>query len=102
MFRRTKIWERPKQTQLTHKLTHRYGTRAHRGRRRREPLTPQTTAQILRCLMLGSYETCVVAGEPKIRSSLPLVGPLPDSTRAQRDEISDHSPPQKSPRKSMT
>ena len=52
-------------------------------------MTPQTTAQILRCLMLGSYETCVVAGEPKIRSSLPLVGPLPDSTRAQRDEIID-------------
>jgi len=38
--------------------------------------------------MLGSYETCVV-GEPKIRSSLPLVGPLPDSIRAQRDEIID-------------
>jgi hypothetical protein len=50
---------------------------------------PQTTAQVLRCLILGRYKACVVEGELRIRGPQPLAGPLPASIKARRDELID-------------
>jgi len=52
-------------------------------------MTPQTTPQILRSLTLGRYRAAVEGGELRIRGPQPLAGPLPDSIRAQRDELID-------------
>jgi len=49
---------------------------------------PQTTTQILRCLILGKYTAAVVEdGHLEVQGSQPLAGPLPDSIRARRDEL---------------
>jgi len=48
---------------------------------------PQTTVQILRCLVLGRYTARVVDGALEIEGPQPLAGPLPDSIKARRDEI---------------
>jgi hypothetical protein len=50
-------------------------------------LKPQTTAQVLRCLILGRYTAAVEGGELKIRGPQPLAGPLPAGIRTQRDEL---------------
>jgi hypothetical protein len=71
-------------------------------------MSPQTTAQILRCLTLGRYTAAVEDGELKIRGPQSLAGPLPASIKARRDELtallSDHYdgtwPPPEPPRKS--
>lgn len=47
----------------------------------------QTTPQVLRCLTLGRYSALVEDGELKIRGPQPLAGPLPDSIKANRDEL---------------
>ena len=52
-------------------------------------MKPQTTAQVLRCLSLGRYTAAVEGDELRIRGPQPLAGPLPDSIRAQRDELID-------------
>jgi hypothetical protein len=48
---------------------------------------PQTTAQVLRCLILGRYKARVVEGELRIRGPQPLAGPLPASIKLRRDEL---------------
>ncbi len=48
---------------------------------------PQTTAQILRCLTLGTYTATVEDGELEIRGPQPLAGPLPASIDARRAEL---------------
>lgn len=49
---------------------------------------PQTTTQILRCLTLGKYTAAVVEdGHMEVQGSQPLAGPLPDSIKANRDEL---------------
>ncbi len=48
---------------------------------------PQTTIQILRCLILGRYTAAVEGGGLKIRGPQPLAGPLPASIKARRDEL---------------
>jgi hypothetical protein len=50
-------------------------------------MKPQTTIQILRCLTLGRYTASDHAGELRIRGPQPLAGPLPDSIKANRDEL---------------
>jgi hypothetical protein len=50
-------------------------------------LTPQTTKQILCCLVLGRYTACVEGGELRISGPQPLAGPLPASIKARRDEL---------------
>ncbi len=50
---------------------------------------PQTTAQGLRCLTLGSYTASVIEGALKVRGPQPLAGPLPASIEANREEIID-------------
>ncbi len=50
-------------------------------------MSPQTTAQILRCLTLGRYTATVEDGELKIRGPQPLAGPLPASIDARRAEL---------------
>jgi len=50
-------------------------------------LKPQTTKQILCCLVLGRYTACVEGGELRIRGPQPLAGPLPASIEARRDEL---------------
>jgi len=52
-------------------------------------LKPQTTIQILRCLTLGRYTARVEGDELRIRGPQPLSGPLPDSIKANRDELID-------------
>ncbi len=50
-------------------------------------MKPQTTAQILRCFILGRYTAAVVDGDLKVRGPQPLAGPLPASIEANRDGI---------------
>ena len=50
-------------------------------------MSPQATTQILRCFNLGRYTARVVAGELQVRGPQPLVGPLPASIKARRDEL---------------
>jgi len=50
-------------------------------------LKPQTTKQILCCLVLGGYKARVEGGELRIRGPQPLAGPLPASIKARRDEL---------------
>ena len=50
-------------------------------------MKPQTTVQILRCLILGRYTASIEGGELKIRGPQPLAGPLPASIKARRDEL---------------
>jgi hypothetical protein len=50
---------------------------------------PQTTVQILRCLILGRYSAKVEGGELWVRGPQPLAGPLPASIKAKRDELID-------------
>ena len=50
-------------------------------------MSPQTTVQILRCLILGRYTATVQDGELRIRGPQPLAGPLPASIKARRDEL---------------
>jgi hypothetical protein len=47
----------------------------------------RTIPQILRCLTLGRYTARVEANELRIRGPQPLAGPLPDSIKANRDEL---------------
>ena len=53
----------------------------------RDILMAQSVTQILRCLTLGRYTVTIVEGELKIRGPQPLTGPLPDSIKARRDEL---------------
>ena len=48
---------------------------------------PQTTGQILRCLILGRYTAVVGDGELKIRGPQPLADPLHASIKVRRDEL---------------
>jgi hypothetical protein len=49
---------------------------------------PQTTTQILRCLVLGKYTAAVVEdGHLDVQGPQPLAGLLPDSIKANRDEL---------------
>lgn len=50
-------------------------------------MKPQTTKQILWCLVLGGYTACVEGGELRISGPQPLAGPLPASIKARRDEL---------------
>ena len=50
-------------------------------------LKPQTTKQILCCLVLGRYTARVEGGELRISGPQPLAGPLPASIKARRDEL---------------
>jgi hypothetical protein len=50
-------------------------------------LSPQTTPQILRCLVLGRYTARVVDGKLRVEGPQPLAGPLPASIKARRDEL---------------
>jgi hypothetical protein len=50
-------------------------------------LKPQITAQILRCLTLGRYTAAVEGGKLRIRGPQPLAGPLPESIKANRDQL---------------
>jgi len=50
-------------------------------------LKPQTTKQILCCLVLGGYNARVEGGELRIRGPQPLAGPLPASIGARRDDL---------------
>jgi len=50
-------------------------------------LNPQTTIQILRCLILGRYTARVVDGKLRVEGPQPLAGPLPASIKARRDEL---------------
>ena len=50
-------------------------------------MKPQTVPQILRCLTLGRHAARVVEGRLETRGPLPLAGPLPDSIKANRDEL---------------
>jgi hypothetical protein len=53
-------------------------------------LKPQTTGQILRCLILGRYTAVVVVeGQLDVQGPQPLASSLPASIRAQRDELVD-------------
>ncbi len=71
-------------------------------------MKPQTTIQILRCLILGRYTARVVEGRLETEGPQPLAGPLPASIKARRDELidflNDHYdgtwPPPEPPRKS--
>jgi hypothetical protein len=47
----------------------------------------QTVSQILRCLTLGRYTARVVDGRLETEGPQPLAGPLPDSIKANRDEL---------------
>jgi hypothetical protein len=48
---------------------------------------PQSTVQILRCFTLGRYAARVVDGRLETEGPQPLVGPLPASIKANRDEL---------------
>jgi hypothetical protein len=49
---------------------------------------PQTTTQILRCLTLGKYTAAVVEdGHLEVQGPQKLAGPLPNSIKANRDEL---------------
>ena len=50
-------------------------------------MKPQTAIQILRCLTLGDYTARVADGKLRIEGPQPLAGPLPDSIKANRDEL---------------
>ena len=50
-------------------------------------MTPQTTKQILCCLVLGRYTACVEGGELRISGPQPLAGPLPASIKARSWEL---------------
>lgn len=50
-------------------------------------MSPQTTAQVLRCFSLGGYTASVVEGELVVRGPQPLAGPLPLSIKARREEF---------------
>ena len=50
-------------------------------------MKPQTTKQILCCLVLGGYNARVEGGELRIRGPQPLAGPLPASIGARRDDL---------------
>jgi hypothetical protein len=47
----------------------------------------QTVPQILRCFTLGGYTARVVEGRLETLGPQPLAGPLPDSIKAQREEL---------------
>ena len=47
----------------------------------------QTVPQILRCFTLGGYTARVVEGWLETLGPQPLAGPLPDSIKAQREEL---------------
>jgi hypothetical protein len=49
----------------------------------------QTVPQILRCFTLGGYTARVVEGRLETLGPQPLAGPLPDSIKAQREELID-------------
>jgi hypothetical protein len=47
----------------------------------------QTVEQILRCFTLGRYTARVVDGWLETEGPQPLAGPLPESIKANRDEL---------------
>jgi hypothetical protein len=52
-------------------------------------LKPQTTTQIVRCLILGRYTAAIEDGRLRLQGPQPLAGPLPDSIKANREELID-------------
>ncbi len=50
-------------------------------------MSAQTTAQILRCFMLGRYTARVEGGELRIRGPQPLAGPLPLSIKVDKLQL---------------
>jgi hypothetical protein len=52
-------------------------------------MKPQTIPQILRCLTLGRYTAAIEDGRLRLQGPQRMAGPLPDSIKANREELID-------------